>query len=108
MSHHPRSCQLPFEAILTTMHRAFSRPSAFTLLRAAAYIASACLLIALLAAFASSRLPMRAAAVFGILVQGIKDNPAFTAVICCSAVAAAWLTIAIIIAVQECRPARRR
>ena len=108
MSHAPHSCQLPFEAILTAMHRAFSRPSVLTLLRAAAIVAVACLFVALLAGFASSPLPMRAAGIFGNLAQRIKNNPALTALLCGSLVAAAWLTIAVAIAVQEFRPARRR
>lgn len=90
------------------MPRAFSRPSALTLLRATAILAVACMLVALLAAFAGSPLPLRAAGIFGNLAQGIKNNPALTALLCGSLVAAAWLTIALAIAVQEYRPARRR
>jgi hypothetical protein len=108
MSHHAASCQLPFQAILAGMQRAFPRPSVSTLLRAAAIFASVLLLFAILAFIASSRLPMQGAGIFGRLAQSIKNNPGATATLSFSAVAIAWLAIALVIAIQEWRPAKHR
>ena len=78
------------------------------LLRATAILAVIAGLLALLAIIAISPVPMRAAGIFGRLAQSIKNNPGATAIASFSAVAIAWLAIALVIAVQECRPAKRR
>jgi hypothetical protein len=75
--------------------------------RATVMIAIAAVMLLLLFAIASSRLPMRGAEVFGAVAKKIKGHPGATIYISLGAGAALWIGLAALAAGQELLARRR-
>jgi len=78
------------------------------MVRLASNVVAVGLLLALLVAIASSRIPMRGAELFGALANKIKGNPRATAVACLVAGGGLWLVLGLLAAGQEWFAVKRR
>jgi hypothetical protein len=77
-------------------------PSRRLLVRLAAAAVFAALLLTCIALVANSRLPRRAAGIYGGLFERIQQHPELTAAICLAGVALVWVGIALVAAMEGC------